>query len=172
MKAGAAWSWSALRPNPVIGFRRAVGGLGGAAGRAQRADAPRCYGLQLFAMATLAATLRASTPTQPPPSPPTHSHSLPPSTGSFMNLGVSIAVYASLCRELGLPFRRVLGWPLGAAWRVPRAPERIPRLPAPPLGALQGCRTPALQPHPTPATGSRAAGRPGRGWWTSATPTC
>ncbi|KAL4427895.1 hypothetical protein ABPG75_001984 [Micractinium tetrahymenae] len=44
---GAAWSWSALRPNPVCGF----------------------------------------------------------STGSFMNITTSIAVYASVCKELGLPMR-------------------------------------------------------------------
>lgn len=92
MKEGASWTWSALRPNPVCGFRclrRRVRAPPAAAG-VPAAACPHTKLLQaLFWFC---------------------------STGSFMNLTTSIAVYASICKELGLPLR--WGALLSAALRL------------------------------------------------------
>lgn len=121
---GADWTWSALRPNPVCGFSCALlaGWLAGLLGRLAVPAAPRCTRPPHSCRRRQYQSCGTVTP---PPSLCTTT-SVRYSTGSFMNLAVSIALYASISKELRLPLRRE---PLAAGRGLPLPPAKPGTLP-------------------------------------------
>jgi hypothetical protein len=147
---GADFTWSALRPNPVCGFRWAGSHI--ETGGALRPPSAPCSLDQRPAV--VASSLRATHAQAGPgrPTPPSTYHALPPpapptpSTGSFMNLSTSLAVYASISKELGLPLR----WAHAVQSRTGAARRQAAQRPDCPAGV----------PHQAQPTGLTAAAGP------------